>query len=749
MKTFFISCLFGTLSLFGFSNSLSIHEHGYWVGTGADAEHQFDPALAKSIALFFQNEQARSVVDLGCGMGLYGIVVMNFGIDCEGYDGNPDTPALTGGYGQVADLSQVIDLGKTYDWVLSLEVGEHLPKEFEENFIKNLHQHNTKGIVLSWAVKGQGGYGHFNCQNNDYIKEIMADYGYENDLVAETMLRTEAMLSWFKNTIMVFRRGTETVSNTLERHLKRIEHTVPSHQIRNIDYVYLINLDHRTDRLANSLKQLGPFGIRPQRVSAVFAKNLSPNVFDDVGLKFIPGMASRRWVQHYTSDGKCIPEFLTEASFGKNCFWKYTLRGAIGCTLSHLSVLQDAYDMGYETIWVLEDDFLVKDDPHAIAKLIDRLDALVGEEGWDVLYTDCEIGDNPKDSDLENEQTWAWRPDMGTLDPQIFTKRKKISEDFTRVGCRWQTTSMVIRRSGMKKILDYEKSHGIFFPYDLELAWAPDIRLFMLRYPMVTQDRTSDSDIIEPEIQDKTSDANSVVSDKTPPRTIPEHLWKEFTLNDSIPVRYMYFDETRSEPKIYSSNDYDMYLQKARRRELGYYPDTDRELYRVLDAMAQDIRGKEIGIIGSGLPWYEGIVLSYGAYPVVIEYHMIKTDDPRVKYYTPAQYEKHPIKFDLLLSISSTEHDGLGRYGDPIDPDGDIKSMQAFKKMLNPGGKLLLAVPIGADRIDWNAHRIYGNKRLPLLLQDWNIVKTFGLTPDRLNQTETWAYQPIFLLTPK
>ena len=89
----------------------------------------------------------------------------------------------------VIDLSEPIDLGKKFDWVLSLEVGEHLPKKFERIFIENLDRHNLRGIVLSWDLKGQGGYGHFNEQSNEYIKSVMATYGYANDIAAESRLR--------------------------------------------------------------------------------------------------------------------------------------------------------------------------------------------------------------------------------------------------------------------------------------------------------------------------------------------------------------------------------------------------------------------------------------------------------------------------------------------------------------------------------------------------------------------------------
>ena len=92
---------------------------------------------------------------------------------------------------------------------MSLEVGEHLPKKFEDIFINNLHQNNKNGIVLSWAVKGQGGYGHFNEQNNDYIKSKICKLGYINDIESENQLRKHSSLWWFKNTIMVFRKIKE------------------------------------------------------------------------------------------------------------------------------------------------------------------------------------------------------------------------------------------------------------------------------------------------------------------------------------------------------------------------------------------------------------------------------------------------------------------------------------------------------------------------------------------------------------
>ena len=43
----------------------------------------------------------------------------------------------------------------------------------------------------------------------------------------------------------------------------------------------------------------------------------------------------------------------------------------------------------------------------------------------------------------------------------------------------------------------------------------------------------------------------------------------------------------------------------------------------------------------------------------------------------------------------SFDHDGLGRYGDPVNPDADLEAMQNARRLLRPGHKMFLTVPIG------------------------------------------------------
>ena len=90
-----------------------------------------------------------------------------------------------------------------------------------------------------------------------------------------------------------------------------------------------------------------------------------------------------------------------------------------------------------------------------------------------------------------------------------------------------------------------------------------------------------------------------------------------------------------------------------------------------------------------------------------------------------------PFPDDSVMSLSSmhtVEHVGLGRYGDPIDPDGDLKAMSELKRVLAPGGSLLFVVPIGEPRIAFNAHRVYGYRQIREYFADLT-MKEFALIP--------------------
>ncbi len=91
-----------------------------------------------------------------------------------------------------------------------------------------------------------------------------------------------------------------------------------------------------------------------------------------------------------------------------------------------------------------------------------------------------------------------------------------------------------------------------------------------------------------------------------------------------------------------------------------------------------------------------------------------------------------PFKNCSQNSISCmhvVEHIGLGRYGDPIDPDGDLKAIDELKRTLKPSGKLLFVVPIGKPFICFNAHRIYTHEQILSYFKNFSLLE-FSLIPD-------------------
>jgi len=94
-----------------------------------------------------------TINDMGAGIGQYGhaLLAKHPQAHYTGYDGAGNVEEFTHGFLNYFDLTLPLNL-PVADWVLSLEVGEHIPHEHEHMMVRNLHAHNTKGILLSWAV---------------------------------------------------------------------------------------------------------------------------------------------------------------------------------------------------------------------------------------------------------------------------------------------------------------------------------------------------------------------------------------------------------------------------------------------------------------------------------------------------------------------------------------------------------------------------------------------------------------------
>ena len=97
---------------------------------------------------------------------------------------------------------------------------------------------------------------------------------------------------------------------------------------------------------------------------------------------------------------------------------------------------------------------------------------------------------------------------------------------------------------------------------------------------------------------------------------------------------------------------------------------------------------------------------------------------------TSLPFENNSIK--SLSCMHTVEHIGLGRYGDELDPNGDLKAINELKRVLTKNGDLLFVVPIGEPKIMFSAHRIYSYDQIMEYFKDLKL-EDFSLVTDKGN----------------
>lgn len=263
-----------------------------------------------------------------------------------------------------------------------------------------------------------------------------------------------------------------------------------------------------------------------------------------------------------------------------------------------------------------------------------------------------------------------------------------------------------------------------------------------------------------------------------PPKDPPEDLISKFTLDGSIPLERYYVDDTIDGTETHFVIPAALilkYIDGARKqfkkmankigsedggnaapivhpREWVHYA-----MYKHREMISAP--GAVHCVFGSADPWLETALLALNATAVkTIEYNNLTYEHEAIE--TFSKYDFGTIyscesgsssmreACDVAWSLSSFDHDGLGRYGDPLNPNGDLVAMQQAKKLLRPGGHMFLTVPIGPDIIVFNLHRRYGPIRLPLLLAGWEIEQRLFWDERRLEAPADFrkSYEPILVL---
>ena len=232
-------------------------------------------------------------------------------------------------------------------------------------------------------------------------------------------------------------------------------------------------------------------------------------------------------------------------------------------------------------------------------------------------------------------------------------------------------------------------------------------------------------------------------SDNAIPKAPPEELIPYYTMGGAIDRGFLYVNQTYAGTTagipVWTQGMIDRQFQKIwkleqqnftqRRIGVGSYGRQSTEMFlRVKEYIP--MKNARVLVIGSEAPWLEGAALYLGASEVVtLEYGRIESRVPKLIPYLPSEFrELYRNKtlglFDVVLSFSSVEHSGLGRYGDALNPWADLLALARARCVTKPGGYLGLAVPVERrqslrDIIIFNEKRLYGPHRYPLLTANW------------------------------
>lgn len=217
------------------------------------------------------------------------------------------------------------------------------------------------------------------------------------------------------------------------------------------------------------------------------------------------------------------------------------------------------------------------------------------------------------------------------------------------------------------------------------------------------------------------------------PRYIPSVFMNDFTMGGKIRLNEMYFNQpylgNNAKTPVWTRLLMNQYISQAKLGQLnGTYGISETNALRDGLNHAPGVKHGRILVIGSEYPWVEACLLEAGANSIVtLEYGQIKSEHDQISTMVPSEYRRQYLDntlglFDAVVSFSSVEHSGLGRYGDALNPWGDLIVIARAWCVTRNNGSLVLGVPydINNDHIAFNAHRCYGAKRYPYLTTNWH-----------------------------
>lgn len=146
-----------------------------------------------------------------------------------------------------------------------------------------------------------------------------------------------------------------------------------------------------------------------------------------------------------------------------------------------------------------------------------------------------------------------------------------------------------------------------------------------------------------------------------------------------------------------------------------------RKIFEARPARHVDVGSRIDGFVAHVLCFMPVTVVDIRPLPVCVSgLNFIQEDGTELSSFADSSIES-------LSSLHAVEHFGLGRYGDPVDPAAPFRAMKALQRVLQPGGRLYFAVPVGRERVEFNAHRIFAPTTVLAAFKDLQLLSFAGV----------------------
>lgn len=222
--------------------------------------------------------------------------------------------------------------------------------------------------------------------------------------------------------------------------------------LRSIDCIYVINLNSRPDKWERTSKLFAENDLRINRVQATDGWRLDHEVMEELSGPYPVRLQAREY----------------------------------GRLLSYLRAMKDAFERGFECIWICEDTVEFFDDVQKISSLIDQLSAF--DPNWHVFYPD--VGPRYQEGERVFRQLsvpYDPRPDEELESEEYYAKKFRVSDDIMKIRGRAPFNSLLISKRGIQKILHYFAHVFLWSPIDVNLHTIPNMRQYAVKTDIVSR----------------------------------------------------------------------------------------------------------------------------------------------------------------------------------------------------------------------------------------------------------------------